>query len=320
MTNQMTTRKLRDLEVSAIGLGCMPMSWGYNVADADRNEIRATIHRALELGITLFDTADVYGPWTNEEILGEYLVKDGLRDKAIIASKCGLTPVNMTSYGKNGKPDYVRQACEDSLGRLGTDYLDLYQLHRVDPEVPIEETWGALAGLVEAGKVRYIGLSETTVEETAKCHAIHPVTSVQSEFSIWTDEHVKNGVIKYCADNNIGFLPFSPLGRGFLTGTVTADTIADGDFRSANPRFTAQAIADNQKIVDGIAVIAARHSATPAQIALAWILAQGTNMVPIPGTKRRKWLEENAAAVNIVLTAQDLTDIAALPRPTESRY
>jgi aryl-alcohol dehydrogenase-like predicted oxidoreductase len=143
---------------------------------------------------------------------------------------------------------------------------------------------------------------------------------VQSEFSIWTDEHVKNGVIKYCADNNIGFLPFSPLGRGFLTGTVTADTIADGDFRSANPRFTAQAIADNQKIVDGIAVIAARHSATPAQIALAWILAQGTNMVPIPGTKRRKWLEENAAAVNIVLTAQDLTDIAALPRPTESRY
>ena len=303
MTKQMPTRKLRDLEVSAIGLGCMPMSWGYNVADADRNEIRATIHRALELGITLFDTADVYGPWTNEEILGEYLVKDGLRDQAIIASKCGLTPVNMTSYGKNGKPDYVRQACEDSLRRLGTEYLDLYQLHRVDPEVPIEETWGALAGLVDSGKVRYIGLSETTVEETAKCHAIHPVTSVQSEFSIWTDEHVKNGVIQYCAENNIGFLPFSPLGRGFLTGTVTADSIAD-----------------NQKIVDGIAEIATRHSATPAQIALAWILAQGSNMVPIPGTKRRKWLEENAAAVDIVLTAQDLADIAALPRPTESRY
>lgn len=179
---------------------------------------------------------------------------------------------------------------------------------------------GALAGLVAAGKVRYIGLSETTVEETAKCHAIHPVTSVQSEFSIWTDEHVKNGVIKYCADKNIGFLPFSPLGRGFLTGTVTADNISEGDFRSANPRFTAQAIEDNQKIVDGIAAIAARHNASPAQIALAWILAQGSNMVPIPGTKRRKWLEENAAAVDIELTTQDLTDIAALPKPSESRY
>jgi aryl-alcohol dehydrogenase-like predicted oxidoreductase len=226
----------------------------------------------------------------------------------------------MTSYGKNGNPDYVRQACEDSLRRLGTDYLDLYQLHRVDPEVPIEETWGAFAGLVAAGKVRYIGLSETTVEETAKCHAIHPVTSVQSEFSIWTDEHVKNGVIKYCAENNIGFLPFSPLGRGFLTGTVTAVTISDGDFRSANPRFTAQAIADNQAIVDGIAAIAARHNVSTAQIALAWVLAQGENMVPIPGTKRRKWLSENAACVDIKLNAQDLADIAALPKPTESRY
>lgn len=317
---QMPTRKLRDLEVSAIGLGCMPMSWGYNVADADNTEIRATIHKALDLGITLFDTADVYGPWTNEELIGEYLVKDGLRDKAVIATKCGLTPVNMTSYGKNGHPDYVRQACDDSLGRLGTDYLDLYQLHRVDPEVPIEETWGAFAGLVESGKVRYIGLSETTVEETAKCHAIHPVTSVQSEFSIWTDEHVKNGVIKYCAENNIGFLAFSPLGRGFLTGTVTADTISDGDFRSANPRFTAQAIADNQAIVDGIAAIAVRHNVSTAQIALAWVLSQGENIVPIPGTKRRKWLVENAAATDINLIAQDLADIAALPKPTESRY
>ena len=317
---QMPTRKLRDLEVSAIGLGCMPMSWGYNVADADNAEIRATIHKALDLGITLFDTADVYGPWTNEKLIGEYLVKDGLRDKAVIATKCGLTPVNMTSYGKNGHPDYVRQACDDSLGRLGTEYIDLYQLHRVDPEVPIEETWGAFAGLVDSGKVRYIGLSETTVEETAKCHAIHPVTSVQSEFSIWTDEHVKNGVIKYCAENNIGFLPFSPLGRGFLTGTVTVDTISAGDFRSANPRFTAQAIADNQAIVDGISAIAVRHNVSTAQIALAWVLAQGENMVPIPGTKRRKWLEENAAAADIKLNAQDLADIAALPKPTESRY
>ena len=168
--------------------------------------------------------------------------------------------------------------------------------------------------------MRYIGLSETTVEETAKCHAIHPVTSVQSEFSIWTDEHVKNGVIKYCADNNIGFLPFSPLCRGFLTGTVTADTISDGDFRSANPRFTAQAIADNQAIVDGIAAIAVRHNVSTAQIALAWVLAQGENMVPIPGTKRRKWLEENAATTDIKLNAQDLAYIAALPKPTESRY
>lgn len=316
----MEQRMLGELQVSAVGLGCMPMSWAYNVAEADPAEVEATLHRAVELGITLLDTADVYGPFTNEEIIREYVVRAGLRDRVAIATKVGLVPIDATTYGRNGTPEHIRAACDASLGRLGVDTIDLYQLHRVDPEVPIEETWGAMAELVGAGKVRYLGLSEASVEEIVAADAVHPVSSVQSELSLWTDENVANGVLALTEERGIGFLAYCPLGRGFLTGALTADTIGEGDYRSANPRFTPEAMAANATIVDGVRVIAERRRVTPAQVALAWVLAQGDHVVPIPGTKRRRWLEENAAAADLVLEPEDLADIAALPPSVAPRY
>ena len=316
----MEQRMLGELEVSAIGLGCMPMSWAYNVAEADPAEVEATLHRAVELGITLLDTADVYGPFTNEEIIREYVVRAGLRDRVVIATKAGLVPIDATTYGRNGTPEHIHAACDASLSRLGVDTIDLYQLHRVDPEVPIEETWGAMAELVGAGKVRYLGLSEASVEEIVAADAVHPVSSVQSELSLWTDENVVNGVLALTEERGIGFLAYCPLGRGFLTGALTADAIGEGDYRSANPRFTAEAMAANAAIVDGVRAVAERRRATPAQVALAWVLTQGDHVVPIPGTKRRRWLEENAAAADLVLEPEDLADIAALPRSVAPRY
>lgn len=316
----MDRRMLGELEVSAIGLGCMPMSWAYSVADADPVEVEATLHLAIELGITLLDTADVYGPFTNEEIIREYVVRAGLRDRAVIATKAGLVPIDATTYGRDGSPEHIRAACDASLSRLGIDTIDLYQLHRVDPAVPLADTWGAMAELIGAGKVRYLGLSEASTAEILEADAIHPVSSVQSELSIWTDENVVNGVLALTQERGIGFLAYCPLGRGFLTGALTADAIGDGDFRSANPRFAPEAMAANAAIVDGVRAIANRHGATPAQIALAWVLAQGPHVVPIPGTKRRRWLEENAAAVGVELTPQDLADLAALPRSVAPRY
>ena len=316
----MEQRMLGELQVSAVGLGCMPMSWAYNVAEADPAEVEATLHRAVELGITLLDTADVYGPFTNEEIIREYVVRAGLRDRVAIATKVGLVPIDATTYGRNGTPEHIRAACDASLGRLGVDTIDLYQLHRVDPEVPIEETWGAMAELVGAGKVRYLGLSEASVEEIVAADAVHPVSSVQSELSLWTEENVVNGVLALTEERGIGFLAYCPLGRGFLTGALTADTIGEGDYRSANPRFTPEAMAANAAIVDGVRVIAERRRVTPAQVALAWVLAQGDHVVPIPGTKRRRWLEENAAAADLVLEPEDLADIAALPPSVAPRY
>lgn len=316
----MDQRMLGELEVSAIGLGCMPMSWAYNVADADATEVEATLHRAVELGISLLDTADVYGPFTNEEIIREYVVRAGLRDRVVIATKAGLVPIDATTYGRDGTPEHIRSACDASLTRLGIDTIDLYQLHRVDPQVPVEETWGAMAELVSAGKVRYLGLSEATVEEIVAADAVHPVSSVQSELSIWTDENVVNGVLALTQERGIGFLAYCPLGRGFLTGALTADAISEGDFRSANPRFTPEAMAANSAIVDGVRAVADRLGVSPAQIALAWVLAQGDHVVPIPGTKRRRWLEENAAAVDVVLEPTDLADLAALPRSVAPRY
>lgn len=316
----MNQKKLGDLTVSAIGLGCMPMSWGYNVKDADKDESRATLHRAVELGVTLLDTADVYGPFTNEELLGEFISGDGLRDKVQLATKVGLLPESSTGYGKDASPEHIRKACDASLTRLKTDRIDLYQLHRVDPNTPLEESVGAMAELVKAGKVKSIGLSEVTVEEIERAQAIHPIASVQSELSIWTSENVDNGVLQYCNENNIGFLAFSPLGRGFLTGKLDSSTIDESDFRSANPRFTPDALKANQAIVDGISKIADRHGVSAAQISLAWIMCQGPNVVPIPGTKRRKWLEDNAASVNVVLNEQDLTEIANLPKSVAPRY
>ncbi|MGA0066695.1 MAG: aldo/keto reductase [Candidatus Nanopelagicales bacterium] len=316
----MESRMLGQLEVSAIGLGCMPMSWAYNVREADPAEIEATLHRAVELGITLLDTADVYGPFTNEEIIREYVVRGGLRDRVVIATKGGLVPIDATTYGRDGSSAHIRAACEASLQRLGVDTIDLYQLHRVDPEMPLEETWGAMADLVAEGKVRYLGLSEATVEEILLADAVHPVSSVQSELSLWTEENVANGVLSLTEDRGIGFLAYCPLGRGFLTGALSADAIGDGDFRSANPRFTAEAMSANAAIVDGVREVADRHGATPAQVALAWVLAQGRHVVPIPGTKRRRWLEENAAATSLELTDRDRADLAALPASVAPRY
>jgi aryl-alcohol dehydrogenase-like predicted oxidoreductase len=296
------------------------MSWAYNVTEADPAEVKATLHRAIELGITLLDTADVYGPFTNEEIIREYVVRAGLRERVIIATKCGLVPIDATTYGRDGSPEHIHAACDASLGRLGVDTIDLYQLHRVDPAVPIEETWGAMADLVAAGKVRYLGLSEAAIEEIIAADAIHPVSSVQSELSLWTDENVVNGVLALTEQRGIGFLAYCPLGRGFLTGALTSDAIGEGDFRSANPRFTPEAMAANAAIVEGVRAVAERHDATPAQIALAWVLVQGRHVVPIPGTKRRRWLEENAASAQIRLSERDLTDLAALPRSVAPRY
>lgn len=313
-------RSLGGLEVSAIGLGCMPMSWAYGTADADPEEIRATLHLAVELGVTLLDTADAYGPHTNEEIIGRYVVADGLREQVVIATKGGLTPVSATEYARNGTPEYIVAACEASLRRLGVETIDLYQLHRVDPNVPLAETWGAMAGLVAAGKVRYLGLSEATVEQVVEADEIHPVASVQSELSLWTDENVVSGMLGLCEDRGIGFLAYAPLGRGYLTGQLSAESIGSDDFRSGNPRFTAEAMAANQAIVDGVASVAARVGATSAQVALAWLLRQGEHVVPIPGTKRRRWLEENVAAVDVVLNDDDLANLAALPRSVAPRY
>lgn len=316
----MKTKFLGNLGVSEVGLGAMPMSWGYDYKSADPAESRATLHRAVEIGVTLIDTSDVYGPFTNETLIGECICADGLRDKVQLATKVGLVFESAQSYGRNASPEHIRKACDESLKRLQTDYIDLYQLHRVDPNTPIEESVATMAELVAEGKVRHIGLSEVSVDEIKKAQTIHPIASVQSELSIWTSENVENGVLDYCNKNNIGFLAFSPLGRGFLTGKLDSSKIGEDDFRAGNPRFTDEALAASQAIVDGIQKVADRHAVTPALISLAWIMAQGPNVVPIPGTKRRKWLEENAKAGEVKLTAQDLSEIASLPKPIAPRY
>lgn len=320
MPTTLPERRLGELSVSAVGLGCMPMSWAYAASTADPHEVRATLHRAVDLGVTLLDTADVYGPFTNEELIGDAVVHEGLRDQVVIATKCGLVPIDATTYQRNGRPEHIRAACEASLRRLRVDTIDLYQLHRVDPDVPVEETWGAMSDLVADGKVRFIGMSEASVEELDAAHAVHPVSSVQSELSLWTSENVDNGVLAWSEAHGVGFLAYCPLGRGYLTGHVSSDSIGDDDFRSANPRFTPEAMEANQAIVDGVRAIAQRKGVTSAQVALAWVLAQGAHVVPIPGTKRRRWLEENVAAVDVQLTAQDMADIAALPKSVAPRY
>ena len=320
MPSTLPVRTLGDLGVSAIGLGCMPMSWAYAAASADPMEVRATLHRAVELGVTLLDTADVYGPFTNEKIIGEYVVAEGLRERVVIATKCGLVPVNATTYDRRGDRDHIRSACEASLQRLRIDAIDLYQLHRVDPEIPVEETWGAMSELVAEGKVRYLGMSEATVAELEAANGVHPVSSVQSELSVWTSENIDNGVLDWCSQRGVGFLAYCPLGRGYLTGTLTSDAIGEDDYRSANPRFSEAAMTANQAIVDGVRAIAERKGISAAQLALAWVLAQGEHVVPIPGTKRRRWLEENVGAIEVQLSQEDFADIAALPKSVAPRY
>jgi len=306
--------------VGAIGLGCMGMSWAYNPEDRDNERSVSVIRHAIEVGVTLIDTADVYGPYTNEQLVGRAL--EGRRADVVLATKCGLEvrSVEPLEMARNGRPEHVRAAIDASLERLATDHVDLYQLHRTDPDVPVEETWGAMAEVVAAGKARAIGMSEVTVEELVAAQAIHPVASLQSEFSLWERGPVENGVLDWCREHDAAFIPFSPLGRGFLTGQVTRETITDGDMRSSNPRFTAKAMEQNLAIVDRVRGVADRNDATPAQVALAWLLVQYDRLVPIPGTRRVERLTENAGAARLELSVEDLAELDALPAPAGERY
>lgn len=348
------------LEVGAVGLGCMPMSWAYSTSRQDGETSLRAVHTALDLGAALLDTADMYGPFTNELLLGRVLKER--RDEAFVATKCGLL-VGEQHVVANGRPSYVKRACDASLRRLQTDVIDLYQLHRADPEVPLEETWGALAELVTAGKVRALGLCAVgargeqrggrgggrtagrtgagadgrggrtgpgtagrtaagaaggtlharTLRQLARAQQVFPVSSVQAELSVWAPEALEE-LLPWCEAHGVGLLAAMPLGNGFLTGTMTpGEGFEPDDLRARHPRFTAEMMAANQPIVAGLRRVAARHGATPAQVALAWALAQGPGVVPIPGAKTPAWVAENAAAADLALTPDDLADIAALP-------
>lgn len=300
------------LVVSEQGLGCMGMSGNYGVRDDV--ESRATLLRALDLGVTFFDTADIYGPYINEELLGSVL--GSVRSEVVIATKFGHEVTPEGSIRINGRPDYVRAACDASLRRLETDYIDLYYQHRVDLDVPIEETWGAMKELVDAGKVRTLGISEAAPDTIRRAHAVHPVTAIQSEYSLWTRDVERNGVLDVARELTIGFVPFSPLARGFLSGAITSlDQLPENDYRRGNPRFQGENLDHNLSLVRGVEKLAAEKGVQPTQLALAWVLAQGDDIAPIPGTKRVSYLEENLGASDIELTAEDTARLEELFGP-----
>ena len=311
-----TTRTLgtaSPLTVSTLGLGCMGMSEFYGTAD--EAEATATIHRALDLGVTLLDTADMYGPFTNEELVGRAIA--GRRDDVQLATKFGNERLaDGTRVGINGRPEYVRRACDASLRRLGVEYIDLYYQHRVDPSVPIEETVGAMAELVAAGKVRHLGLSEAAPGTIRRAHAVHPITALQTEYSLFTRD-LEDEILPALRELGIGLVPYSPLGRGILTGAITAGSLEPGDSRATAyfPRLNGEALQANLALVDRVRALAETKGCTPGQLALAWVLAQGEDVVPIPGTKRVRYLEENVGATEVVLSPDDLAALAeAVPR------
>lgn len=317
----MKYRKLgHGLEVSAIGVGCMPMIKGGNILygeAADMDEATRTIHRAIDMGVTFFDTAQIYGPFTNEELLGEAI--KGKRDSLVIATKFGFRFDGKQIVGVDGSPDNARRACEGSLQRLGIDTIDLFYQHRVDPSVPIEETVGGMMELVKEGKVRHIALSEAGPETLRRAAKAAPITALQSEYSIW-ERDVEDEILPVCREFGIGFVPYSPLGRGFLAGAVRSrDELPEHDWRRNDPRYSEENLPANLRIVDAIDAVADRHGVSKAQVALAWLLAQGDDIVPIPGTKRRATMEDSMAAADLTLSADDIAAIdAAAPKGSTS--
>ncbi len=301
----------------------MGLSWAYHDAAVDEAVAEALLRTAIEAGVDHFDTSNAYGDGANETLVGRAIAASRRRDRIVVATKVGLVGgegAEQYKYARNGRPEHIRAACDASLQRLGLETIDLYYLHRIDPQVPVEETWSAMAGLVAAGKVRWLGISEAKVEELDRIRPIHPVTAVQSELSLWTRDYLGD-VVPWCEANGASFVAFAPLGRGFLTGTITAGAqFSEGDFRSTLPRFSAEAVAANQKIVDAVRAVAERFGRTPAQVALAWVLSRGEHVLTIPGTQREKYLLQNVAAADLVLSPADLEELDAVPAPVGGRY